>query len=112
MISRTARSTDARSLRAIPIELGYISNRSDLTTEFYIPVLAQAETYDRAAGYFRASLFALVGLAFSDFARRGGKMRLVCSPSLTKDDAEAIERGLDERERLEDSLRNDLRRLL
>ena len=44
-------------------------------------------------GYFRSSIFSILGLPFLEFARRGGTARLVCSPSITEDDAQAIASG-------------------
>jgi len=79
---------------ALPLEAGYSSGRSDLADEFYRPCLGLASRYDRAVGYFRSSFFALLGVAVSDFVLADGKIRLICSPSLTADDLEAIERGL------------------
>lgn len=58
--------------------------------EFYTPALTRAIQYDRAAGYFSSAILALAPLAFSDFAARGGKIRLLCSPNLSEADADAI----------------------
>lgn len=88
------------------------SGRVNLVSQFYVPCLEIAERYDRAAGYFRSSLFALVGVALSSFALRGGRMRLVCSPSLTSEDADAIRKGADEIEVVSEALRSELKALI
>jgi superfamily II DNA or RNA helicase len=76
----------SRRLEDLNIGLGYNSAATDLVSEFYVPCLDIANRYDRAVGFFRSTVYHLVGVALSDFALRGGKMRLVCSPSLTPQD--------------------------
>jgi superfamily II DNA or RNA helicase len=97
---------------ALPLEAGYSSGRSDLADEFYRPCLSLASRYDRAVGYFRSSFFALLGVAVSDFVLGDGKIRLICSPSLTAVDLDAIERGLSLREAIDASLRGELQALI
>lgn len=67
-------------------------------TGFYKPCLDASVTYDRAVGYFRSSVFAIIGQPFLDFARLGGKARFICSPSITEEDAIAIASGYLQRE--------------
>ena len=92
------------SLQDIELELGYSTGSDDLINRFYIPCLNAASRYDRAVGYFRSTLFAITGVALSDFASRGGAMRLVCSPHLRTADMEAINRGYEIRDILEQRL--------
>lgn len=73
----------------------YRTGETDPVDEFYRPCLARSVEYSRAAGYFRSSVFLIVGPDLVEFARRGGKTRLVCSPSITDEDVEGIERGYD-----------------
>lgn len=80
------------------IGLGYASGDDDLVRDFYVPCLAAASRYSRAVGYFRSTLYVLVGVAFSDFATRGGKIRLVCSPHLSPEDIKALDAAYEERE--------------
>lgn len=68
-------------------KLGYSSSTDSLLDDFYSPALTLSTKYDRAAGYFASSLLALAPLAFSTFVENGGRMRLICSPHLTADDA-------------------------
>src|SRR5437016_5784162 len=97
-------------LRALDFRLDYTSSASDVLNEFYVPALNVAEYYDRAVGYFRSSVYHLVGVALSNFALRGGHMRLVRSPSLSESDREVIQQS--ERELLEESLARDIRDVL
>lgn len=80
----------AQSLEELGLELGYNTAESDLLQDFYVPCLKVATSYDRAVGYFRSSIYSMVGVAISDFVLRGGKMRIACSPGLTSEDIEAI----------------------
>jgi hypothetical protein len=70
----------------------------DPVSGLYRPCLSLAEEYKRAVGYFRSSVFLVVGKTTIEFARRGGKMRLVCSPSIEKADAVSITEGYSSRE--------------
>ncbi len=83
-------SEGTRSLRSVPFRENYSSSGSSLLNEFYIPALSNAVRYDRATGYFSSAVLALAPVAFSEFATRGGKMRLLCSPHLSEADAQAI----------------------
>ncbi|MDP7068765.1 MAG: DEAD/DEAH box helicase family protein, partial [Acidimicrobiales bacterium] len=62
--------------------------------------LDRATTYDRAVGYFRSSVFHLTQVAMSDFALRGGRMRLICSPHLDENDAKVMQRAFGQAEEL------------
>ena len=56
--------------------------------------------------------FALTGSDIGDFALRGGKIRLLCSPEMEKEDIEAIREGSDAIERGDDALRREIARVL
>ena len=99
------------SLRDVPLQTWYSSGRNDLLRDFYVPCLKAASSYDRAAGYFRSSIFAVAGLAFVDFVERGGLARLICSPELTEQDIEAIRRGEDTIRLVDDDLIRELRKI-
>jgi len=71
----------------------YRTGEVDLIKEFYQPCLRNSNYYDRAVGYFRSSVFLLIGPDLINFAKKGGKVRLICSPCLTEDDAKAIDQG-------------------
>lgn len=83
-------SGEMRTLRSVPFKENYSSSGSSLLNEFYIPALSNSVAYDRATGYFSSAILALAPVAFSEFATRRGKMRLLCSPHLSPEDAEAI----------------------
>ncbi len=87
----------------------YRTGEQDLVESFYKPCVQEASTYDRAVGYFRSTVFLLIGPSIIDFAKRGGTMRLVCSPELTNEDYDAISSGYQLRnDALENALLRDL----
>jgi superfamily II DNA or RNA helicase len=88
----------------------YESGRSDLLKDFYRPALGEAEEYCRAVGYFSSSLLPLLSNALVGFVGRKGRMRLIISPSLTREDADAIERGYRERSEVEGPIGTALQR--
>lgn len=77
-------------LRDLDLQTDYRSGRDALLDDFYVPCLQEAIQYDRAVGYFSSTLLHVVALAYSDFVRRGGRLRLICSPALKPNDFEAM----------------------
>ena len=67
---------------------------SEPITGFYLPCLSHSVRYLRAVGFFRSSILSLVGPAYIEFAKRGGRAVVVCSPKLDPDDIEAILAGV------------------
>jgi hypothetical protein len=87
-------------LASIDLAVEYRTGNSDPISQFYAPCLAAAEQYRRAVGYFRSSIYSIVGPAVLAFAKKGGTIFLVCSPELTVEDQEAIASGYATREKL------------
>ena len=87
----------------------YRTGEMDPVSGLYRPCLSLAEEYKRAVGYFRSSVFLVIGRTTVEFASRGGKMRLVCSPSIENEDADSISEGYFSRE---EGLEKDLLREL
>jgi superfamily II DNA or RNA helicase len=94
------------ALRDVPIEVRYDSSQN-IALEFFVPCLNASIAYDRAAGYFSSTLYAIIGVPLAAFASRGGRMRLVCSPKLTENDIAAMDAGYHEKG-LADALTRDL----
>lgn len=80
------------SFKTINIKSCYESGVNDIVQEFYAPVLSEAVSYDRIAGFFSSSCLAIAARGMADFIKHGGKMRLVCSPVLNPDDYDIIQR--------------------
>ena len=82
-----------QQLNTLGLATEYRTGQSDMIYDFYLPCLAHSKKYDRAVGYFRSTIFHLIHSEMLDFALRGGRVRIICSPDLTADDIEAIEKG-------------------
>lgn len=66
------------------------TSEDNLIDELYTPCLKWAERFDRGVGYFTTGWLTYNVVGLSDFASRGGKIRLITSPILSKEDTEAI----------------------
>src|SRR2546423_208188 len=80
-------------LRDLDLRPDYRSGRDVLLDDFYVPCLQESVLYDRAVGFFSSTLFHVVALAYSDFVRRGGRVRLICSPALKPEDFDAMKQA-------------------
>lgn len=69
----------------------YFTDRDDVAAEFYRRCMRDAIRYDRITGYFSSAVYLIVWAEIIDFAARGGKIRIICSPALNPADAKAIE---------------------
>ena len=66
------------------------TSEDNLINELYTPCLKWAERFDRGVGYFTTGWLTHNVAGLSDFASRGGKMRLITSPILSTEDTDAI----------------------
>jgi superfamily II DNA or RNA helicase len=71
----------------------YTTSQDSMVDDFYLPCLRIANQYDRAVGYFSSAIFILISESLLPFIENGGKMRLICSPELSNEDAIAIKEG-------------------
>ncbi len=75
-------------------------SEDDVLNSFYNPVLSQAVSYYRLAGFFSSSALAVAARGMSNFIKNNGKMELIVGAKLQKHDVEAIQQGLEEPEKL------------
>lgn len=80
-------------LKEINLLNRYTTNRDNLVADFYDPCLGCSVSYKRAVGYFSSSILLLAAQPIADFALRGGRICLICSPELTDEDIKAFETG-------------------
>lgn len=66
------------------------TSEDNLINELYTPCLKWAERFDRGVGYFTSGWLTYNLAGLSDFASRGGKIRLITSPILSTQDTDAI----------------------
>ena len=72
-------------LNELQLKEEYRTGESNLVSDFYL----------RSVGYFSSTIFLLIGPEVINFAKRGGKIQLVCSPSLSAADIDALDQGYD-----------------
>jgi hypothetical protein len=65
----------------------------DLVRDFFAPVLACAQRYDRGVGFFSSSWLRINARGMLAFAGNGGRARWVTSPILEAADWEALQLG-------------------
>ena len=66
------------------------TSENSIADELYNPCLKWATRFDRGVGYFTSGWLSYNIAGLSDFASRGGKMRLITSPILSNTDSDAI----------------------
>jgi superfamily II DNA or RNA helicase len=86
------------NLTNINIQDHYRSDRNNIIDDFYIPCLSETILYSRAVGYFSSTSIIAVSQGLAALIEAGGKMRLVASPHPSREDIQAIEKGLKQRE--------------
>lgn len=92
--------------KSIDIKSCYETGIDDVIEDFYDPVLSLSVSYDRIAGFFTSSTLATSARGMAAFINNGGVMRLICSPVLSKEDAEELERSADPTSIIDISLEN------
>lgn len=66
------------------------TSEDNLVEDLYLPCLKWAKRFDRGVGFFTTGWITYNIEGMSDFAARGGKIRLITSPILSNDDTDAI----------------------
>ena len=80
-------------LSVLNLQTEYRSLKDDPVRDFYRPCLLNANLYRRAVGYFRSTVYDVIGTSIVEFARRGGRTQIICSPELSDDDIDSIALG-------------------
>lgn len=83
-------------LSKIPLKGVYDTEVDDVVTSFYVPMLSNCKSYDRLSGFFRSSVLSISSAGIIELIQNHGHMRLVCSPVLSKSDADALNRCFDD----------------
>lgn len=91
------------NLSALPLASEYRTGSSDPINDFYGPCLENSTFYKRAVGYFRSSIYLVIGKSIINFAKKGGKIQLICSPFLEQKDIEVINESYLERQAVQAS---------
>ena len=84
--------------RDLRLRAFYRTGENDLVSDFYIPVLSAATTYDRSSGYFTASALSILARGLQVFLTHQGHIRMVISPRLSQEDQAAILEGIEKKQ--------------
>ena len=96
-------------LSSLVLKKEYRSLEDNVVQEFYIPTLYRANSYKRAVGFFSSSALIEISKGICQLVKNGGKIQLVASPYLSKEDVEAIRKGYETRQQvIENALLRDL----
>ena len=71
----------------------YNKAEHDIADMFYLPCMRLSRYYDRISGYFGSTIYIIAWDALREFIENGGKMRLICSPYVSDEDAAALASG-------------------
>ncbi len=69
------------------------STSDDPVRNFYIPVLSQAVSLDRSAGYFTSHSLSVAARGLARLIQNGGRMRLLVGVELNEKDVKAVQQG-------------------
>lgn len=87
-------------LKDLKLKSTYDSDEDDIINSFYVPALSESVSYKRLAGFFSSTTLAVAARGIYSFIINGGKMDLLVSANLTKQDVDAISNGLEDLPRL------------
>ena len=87
-------------LDELDIRIEYRSLIQNIARDFLVPALRKSVAYDRAVGFFSSSSLADISYGIEGLALNGGKIRLIASPKLSDEDAEAIRLGYADRDKM------------
>lgn len=89
------------SFKDLDINLSYIScGEKNIADSFLVPVLKHSKRYRRSVGFFSSGVFGPIIDGIVTLSRNGGKIELIASPQLEKEDIEAINLGYQKREEI------------
>ncbi len=88
----------SKMLRELNLKAVYRSESDNILKDFYIPALSVAVKYDRAVGFFSASMLSYAAQGLSTFIDNNGEMRLIIGGALDAEDEQAIKEGYELRD--------------
>lgn len=84
----------------LSLKTEYRSFQDDIINDFYVPVLKESVSYKRAVGFFSSSSLIEITKGLSGLIKNNGKIKIIASPKLSKEDIEAIKKGYKSREEI------------
>ena len=95
----------------LEINSHYDSKLNNIATEFFNPILHESIEYRRIAGLFSSSSFALCARGLQEIIANEGKIFIIASPILTKNDIQALKDVLDGEKIIENVLELELQNI-
>lgn len=71
----------------------YNKAEHDIAEMFYLPCMKSSSNYDRISGYFGSTIYIIAWEALRVFIEHQGRIRLICSPYVSDEDAAALANG-------------------
>lgn len=96
------------SLEKLNLKREFRSFQDDIVESFYIPTLSNSILYQRAVGFFSSSALSSIAPGINCLIENGGKVEIIASPKLSKEDIEEIKKGYQIREIIENSILREL----
>lgn len=88
------------NFREMDIKHSYISKGdNNIADSFLNPILSCAKEYKRSVGFFSSGVFRAIMPGIMRLARNKGSIKLIASPRLSIDDANAISLGYEQRQK-------------
>lgn len=81
------------SFKEIEIKRSYDSSFDNLIEDFYIPILKEAISYKRVAGFFSSTILNGAMQGFYEIAKKRGKVELIISPKLSSEDVSFLSKN-------------------
>jgi superfamily II DNA or RNA helicase len=88
-------------LRDLELKAVYRTDEDNILEDFYLPALSSSVSYQRAVGFFSASMLSYAAQGLSAFVENQGTMQLVIGGELDADEVQAIRQGYDTRDLIE-----------
>lgn len=79
-------------LKDLGLKKKYDSDTDDMIHDFYTPTLSNSFKYYRLSGFFSSTVLRAVARGMENFIKNNGKMYLICSALLSKEDIKIIEK--------------------
>lgn len=88
------------SLRDLELKSEYRTKQDNISKDFLVPSLSEAQTYRRSVGFFSSSALKSIAPGLGKIASRGGKIQFVASPILSEEDIAALSEGYRRKEQI------------
>lgn len=78
------------NLKEINLKSSYNSDTDNILDDFYIPILSVSRKYQRIAGFFSSTSFALASRGMLEFLKNNGGMKMIVNKVLQREDKQIM----------------------